>query len=268
MSNLVASASAQAILPHDSPVRRSPILPRAAPLLGFPSSAPLLIDTHIHWLQYINIRVRFCSDTSSSRTSRNFVWIRTPTMLRMWPSAFNCSNIPRHQGINPSWLTDDCTNSLFLAIAQYARLQLSPTIFPGIPSGNAAVSGSQESPLSLSAVTLTLPTVHPHCSNPPIPLVALPPPDFNLSPGIRSCQHANLFKVFGKEPAPLRRTASKIRPREMWERGLREFWLNAGAETRDGSIRKAAPKSKRPHLWSCTGAALILNTTCLNPTYP
>jgi len=71
-----------------------------------------------------------------------------------------------------------------------------------------------------------------------MPLVALPPPDFNLSPGIRSCERVNLFKVFGKEPAPLRLTASKIRPREMWKRRLREFWLNTGAETRDGNQEK------------------------------
>jgi len=171
----------------------------------------------------------------------------------VWPFAFNLSNKSRHQGINATWLTDDCTNSLLLKVAQYALLQLPPTVSPRMPTGNATFPGSQESPLSPSAATRTPPTVHPHCSNPPIPLVALLPPDFNLSPGVRrSCQHVILFKVFGEKPAPLRLTASKIRPRE---RALWEFWLNAGAETRDGNIRRICPKVEAPTSrelrWGC-----------------
>jgi len=44
----------------------------------------------------------------------------------VWPSAFNCSNKFRHQGINVPRLIDYCTNSLLLVIAQYTRFQLSP----------------------------------------------------------------------------------------------------------------------------------------------
>jgi len=113
--NLIASASPQDIQPHDSPLPSFAIPAldgRAAPLLGFPTSATLLIGTHTPWMRYINILARFCSVTLSSRqpnqsavsysaqlgtqlsTRRRFVWVRTPTILRVWPSAFNCSNNP------------------------------------------------------------------------------------------------------------------------------------------------------------------------------
>ena len=61
------------------PFRPSPLLPgqsrsncppHAAPLLAFPSSATLLVDTYTHWLQYINVRVRFHSDPSSSHDNK------------------------------------------------------------------------------------------------------------------------------------------------------------------------------------------------------
>jgi len=71
---LITRPPAQAIQPHHSPLPSfaTPALdsracpPLAAPLLVFPSSVPLLVDTHTRWLQYINVRVRFRSDTLSS----------------------------------------------------------------------------------------------------------------------------------------------------------------------------------------------------------
>jgi len=41
----------------------------------------------------------------------------------------------------------------------------------------------------------------------------------------------------------------QIRSREMWERNLQEFWLDAGEETRDGNIRKSSPKVETPASW-------------------
>ena len=126
-------------------------------------------------------------------------------------------------------------------------------ISPSMPSGNAAVPLSQESHLSSSAITCTPPTIHPHYSNSPMPIVALPPPDFSPShsSGIRrSGQRVNLFKkLFGKQPTPLRLTASKNRRRKTWERDLEEFRLNAGAETRDGNDRISSPKLETPTSW-------------------
>jgi len=138
-----------------------------------------------------------------------------------------------------------------LSFSRNRSVSTSSTICPGVPSGNATVPGSQESPLCSSGVTRTSPTVHAHYSNPPMPLVALPPPDFSLSPGIRrSGQRVNLFKkLFGKQPAPLRLTASKIRSSEALEKDLQELRLNAGAETRDGNSRKSSPKVETPTSW-------------------
>jgi len=129
--------------------------PRAAPLLGFPTSAPLLIDTHIRWLQYTSIRVRFRSHISVGGvilciTDYQPVVNSSGFLLQQSCEYGNPLCKPRHQGINAPWLTDYCTNSPFLSITQYARLQLSPTISPRMPSGIAAVPGSRELPLSPS----------------------------------------------------------------------------------------------------------------------
>jgi hypothetical protein len=58
-----------------------------------------------------------CITGTKLSTRRKFVWVRTPAILQVWPSAFNCSNKFRPQGINAPWLTDYCTNSLLFAIA-------------------------------------------------------------------------------------------------------------------------------------------------------
>lgn len=123
-----------------------------------------------------------------------------------------------------------------------------PTISPGIPSGIAPVPLSQESPLSPSAIIHASPTVHSHYSNPPMSLVALPPPDFSPSPGIR--KRVNLFKkLFRKQPAPLQLTTPKIRSRKTWERHLQDFRLDAGAETGDGNSRESSFKFETPTSW-------------------
>jgi hypothetical protein len=138
-----------------------------------------------------------------------------------------------------------------LSFSRNHSVSTASTVSPGIPSGSTVVPGSQESPPSSSPVTHTSPTTRPHLSNPPMPLVALPPPDFSLGPGIRrSGQRVNLFKkLFGKQPAPLRRAGSKVRPRETWERALQEFRLNAGTETMDGNSRKSSPNVETPTSW-------------------
>lgn len=127
----------------------------------------------------------------------------------------------------------------------------SAPISPGMPSGSAAAPLPQEWPLSSSAIPRTSPSVHPHYSNPPMPLVALPPPDFSPSPGTRRpSQRVNLFKkLFGKQPTPLRLTPSKIKRRKTWERDLQKFQLHAGEETRDGNDGKSSPKDETPTSW-------------------
>ena len=93
--------------------------------------------TPTRWPQYINIRVRFRSDTSSSRQhNQSAVETNYQPIVNCLDSyssnlasvaiRFDCSNKFQHQVINAPWLTDYCTNSLLLVIAQYARLQSSP----------------------------------------------------------------------------------------------------------------------------------------------
>ena len=126
-------------------------------------------------------------------------------------------------------------------------------ISPGTPSSNEAVPLSQESHLSSSTVTRTSPTTHPSYSNPPMSIVALPPPDFSPSPSPgmrRSGQRVNLFKkLFGKQPTPLGLTTSKTRRRKTWERDLQEFRLNIGVEASDANERKSSPKVETPTSW-------------------
>lgn len=121
------------------------------------------------------------------------------------------------------------------------------TISPDLPSDTVAAPPSHDPPSFLS----TSPTAYPHYSNPPIPLVVLPPPDFHPSPGTRKpSQRVNLFKrLLGKQLAPPRLTASKTESKKTWETELQGFQFDAGPGARDDDSKESSSKVKTPTSW-------------------
>ena len=231
--------------------------------LPFITPAPLFIPAYTHWLYYFEIRIspsdiltRRGSKTSR-RCSTQYNWgkhYHTLTNLTAYIFAsvithFSLLYKVRHQGLNAAM-----AHRLLhkLSFTRKHSGPTTPTIYAGISPGTAVVPPSQDPTPSSSAVISTSPTAYPRYSNPPIPLVDFPPPDFRPSSGSRRPrQSVNLFKkLLGKQqPAPPRVTAPRSRSRNTWEKELQEFRFDDDAGARDGNSKDGSPKVKTPTSW-------------------